>query len=383
MVGGAEHSVKLLAENLAKAGNGVSVYTLDGVAKNSKGLFCETINGVDVYRGYDKYFDREKHFGARNFKEKLLCRLSSFRNKRIKKDLDYLQMYIKPEVVHVNNVYGISSYVWEYFHKNHVKVIYTIRDYFLFDPRARVGGTKGLTLRLYQAYFKRKSCKYVDVVTAPSEFALNVFVKKGYFKNATKKCVVNSIAYDPKEVSQSINEKINRECDMTTFLFVGALTHDKGVDNLIEAFLTIKNEKIRLLLCGIGPLKELVKEAQLKDKRISYKGQLSSEGVAEAYMEADVLIAPSTWDEPFGRIIIEGNQYGLAIIGSNKAGIAEILDYMKTGETVDPNSISEIAKKIEKFSCREYYRKYIENILPNLSRYSTKAQIDSFIALYK
>ena len=382
MVGGAEHSVKLLAENLVKAGNCVSVYTLDGDGNKSEGMIGEIINGVMVYRGHDMYFDREKHFNPQGIDEKILCRLSSFQNRRIKRDLDYLQVHMKPDVVHVNNIYGISSYVWQYFHNHNVKVIYTIRDYFLLDPKARIGGTKGIILKLYQAYFRKKSCKYVDIVTAPSEFTLGVFTKNGYFKNARKKCVVNSIIFDAKDVLRDIEEKNSRNSNKIIFLFVGALTHDKGVDNLIKAFQTVKNENICLWLCGNGPLKNLVKEAQVKDERICYKGQVASEKLSQIYREADVLIAPSTWDEPFGRIIIEGNQYGLVVIGSNKAGIAEILNYMKTGETINPDSITEIASKIDNFSKREYYQRYVENIMPNLSRYSVKNQIDDFIALY-
>lgn len=384
MVGGAEHSVKLLAEHLVDMGHRVSVYTLDGNENGLSALERETINGVCVYRGHDKYFNREKHFHAKNSVEKVMCRLSSIQNRRIKENLDYLQAQVKLDVVHVNNIYGISTYVWEYFHKRNVKVVYTIRDYFLLDPTARVGGTKRFLLDAYQSYFRRKSCQYVDVVTAPSEFTLDVFTREGYFKNAKKECVVNSINYKSKEVEQIVKEKLAREEKKDViFLFVGALTHDKGVDNLLEAFKLVNNENIRLWLCGNGPLKEFVKSAQARDERICYKGQLSTEELAIIYREADVLVAPSTWDEPFGRIIIEGNQYGLTVIGSNKAGIAEILAYMKTGEVIDPNCITEIADKIKCFSNRKYYSKYIKNIPQNLARYSVKRQIEDFAALYK
>lgn len=383
MVGGAEHSVKLLAENLVNVGNNVSVYTLDGNEKQPGTLENETINGVCVYRGHDIYFDREKHFHSKNCIEKVMCRLSSIQNKRIKNDLDYLLERVKPDVVHVNNVYGISAYAWEYFHKRHVKVVYTIRDYFLFDPTARVGGTKQPLINAYQNYFRRKSCQYVDVVTAPSEFTLNVFTQEGYFKTAKKKCVVNSINFSSKDVEQIVEEKLARKEKVITYLFVGALTHDKGVDNLLEAFQSVNNDNIRLWICGNGPLKNNVQEAQHQDKRICYMGQLSAEELATIYREADVLVAPSTWDEPFGRIIIEGNQYGLAVIGSNKAGIAEILAYMKTGEVVDPNCISEIADKIKSFSSRDYFAKYIKNIPRKLARYSVKKQIEDFAELYE
>ena len=51
MVGGAEHSVQILCENLAKAGHEVYVYTIDGDTKESINR-PEDVNGVTVYRGY-------------------------------------------------------------------------------------------------------------------------------------------------------------------------------------------------------------------------------------------------------------------------------------------------------------------------------------------
>lgn len=382
MHGGAEHSVKLLAENMHKQGNDVRVFTIDADREKANPLHIDEINNVIVYRRYDNLFDAKKHFNASNKREKILCRLTSIRNRDIRKDLDYIMEKFNPEVVHVNNVYGISSYIWEYFHKRNVKVIFTIRDYFLYDPKARVGGTSGILLAFYQAFFRYQSNKYVDVVTAPSEYTLDVFCKKGYFKNSKRQCVVNSIIYNKKRIEELVSDKKNRTDKLIEYIFVGALTHDKGIDNLIDAFSTLRLDNIKLSICGSGPLKEEVLKAEGEDSRITYKGQLDEQSMAEAYAKADVLIAPSTWDEPFGRIIIEGNQYGLAVIGSNRAGIAETLQYMKSGEVVNPDSVNDIAASIRRFSDRGYFRKYLENIPERLDRYSINFQVDAFMKLY-
>jgi glycosyltransferase involved in cell wall biosynthesis len=41
---------------------------------------------------------------------------------------------------------------------------------------------------------------------------------------------------------------------------------------------------------------------------------------------ADVVVVPSTWDEPFGRTVIEGLATGRPVLGSRVGGIPEILD---------------------------------------------------------
>ncbi len=41
---------------------------------------------------------------------------------------------------------------------------------------------------------------------------------------------------------------------------------------------------------------------------------------------ADVVVVPSTWDEPFGRTVIEGLSTGRPVLASRVGGIPEILD---------------------------------------------------------
>ena len=381
MPGGAEHSVKLLAENLVKNGVYVRVYTLDG--ENPNQITRETINGVEVFRGHDPFFSLQKHYNARNNFEKILCRTRNLRNTRIKKDLAcIMENNYKPDVVHVNSIYGISWYVFKYFHDKDIKVIYTIRDYFLMDPKARINGSNKIVTFIYQNYYRRKTSKYVDAVTAPSVFTLDAFVRIGYFSNAEQRCIVNSICFDREEVKRIVNHKTQNKDSAVRFLFVGALTHEKGIDNLLSAFKDTASNDITLSICGSGKLKDKVILETKEDTRIHYHGQLNSEAIKQVYMDSDVLVAPSTWDEPFGRIIIEANQYGLAVIGSNRAGIGETLDYMKSGEKIDPDSLLSITEAIDRFSDKQYYQRYVQNIPERLQRYSIEYQINSFIKLY-
>lgn len=49
LMGGAEHSVKLLAEGLVKSGNEVAIFCIDN---RESGIKKQIINGVTVYRYY-------------------------------------------------------------------------------------------------------------------------------------------------------------------------------------------------------------------------------------------------------------------------------------------------------------------------------------------
>ena len=67
----------------------------------------------------------------------------------------------------------------------------------------------------------------------------------------------------------------------------------------------------------------------------SYYNYVMINMIEKQYIKADVLVVPSIWDEPFGRVVIEGNSYGLPVICSNKGGIPEIINEMCSGSSRD------------------------------------------------
>ena len=88
------------------------------------------------------------------------------------------------------------------------------------------------------------------------------------------------------------------------------------------------------------------------------------------------------WEEPFGRVVIEGNQYGLPVIGTNRAGILETINNIHTGITYKYDSIEELKNFIIYFIDRENIKMYYESIVNNIDKYSIQNQIKEFVGLY-
>ena len=151
----------------------------------------------------------------------------------------------------------------------------------------------------------------------------------------------------------------------------------------MEAFRRIKDEDIRLTICGSGAEESLVRQACEADRRIDYLGQLKSEELKKVYLACDVLIAPSVWDEPFGRIVIEANQYGLPVIGSDRGGIKEILAFTKTGEVFPAEDVGALADKIVDFANRDTIRSYRSRILDTIGEYSFEKQVENYCSVYQ
>lgn len=65
-----------------------------------------------------------------------------------------------------------------------------------------------------------------------------------------------------------------------------------GVKDLLDAFESIENSSLRLLLCGSGDLNKYICELSKKDKRIIYKGQVTPEESLSWVKAADLLVNP-------------------------------------------------------------------------------------------
>lgn len=377
LIGGAEHSIKLLAEGLISEGHKVAVYTHDSKVGSER----EMINGVIIYRGKDVYARMD---GKICYLKK---GLDYIWNQRWESELYNILIAFKPEIVNVNNLFYLSPAMWKYCSCKGIKVIQTLRDYALLDPTSNWEHIPHVIRIIYNNIYikigRYLSNKYVTGVTSPSHFTLNQYINQGYFKNSYHSVIPNSIYLDLEETKQIIEIKRDRTASEIKLLYVGTLNEKKGLLNLLKAFEQIESPLLSLTICGTGILKSLLLEYSKRESRIKYLGQLSPDQLKKQYIEADVLIIPSIWEEPFGRIVIEGNQYGLPVICSNRGGIVEIMQTMHSGVVFIYDSIEDLISKINKMSHRDTIKSYYPQILSNITYYDNAHNVAHYIECYK
>jgi glycosyltransferase involved in cell wall biosynthesis len=138
------------------------------------------------------------------------------------------------------------------------------------------------------------------------------------------------------------------------------LTPWKGQYTAIEALRLLCDEGMdaHLLLIGsakfvarstrfdneeyVARLQELVAEAGLED-RVSWLGE--REDIPELLRALDILLLPS-WEEPFGRAVIEAMAMGVPVIASNVGGPPEIMQDGREGYLLAPREPSAWAQAI-------------------------------------
>lgn len=101
-----------------------------------------------------------------------------------------------------------------------------------------------------------------------------------------------------------------------------ATTKKKGVDIMIQLARSFPEEQF--LLCGLKPLTRY-KSRQLTDptlKNIVAVGRLPTPA---AYALAKMVLVPSQWPEPFGRVNAEAVLRGIPVLASRVGGVSEVI----------------------------------------------------------
>ena len=129
-------------------------------------------------------------------------------------------------------------------------------------------------------------------------------------------------------------------------VFAGRLVHEKGVHVLIRAAREVDAE---FIICGDGrllePMRRLARRCGV-DGRVSFKGWLSSERLAEEFANASVVVVPSLWPEPFGLVGIEALAAGRPVIASATGGVGDWLDDEISGRCVKPGDVDDLAQAL-------------------------------------
>ncbi len=109
--------------------------------------------------------------------------------------------------------------------------------------------------------------------------------------------------------------------DKLKILYLGTLSQAKGVQILGEI---LPNLSCRVDFYGEGPLKEWLQQVIIKEHLdAEIHAPVPYEKVASLYLQTDLVVVPSLWPEPFGRIPLEARMVGKTVIASAIGGLKE------------------------------------------------------------
>lgn len=377
MVGGAEHSVKKLAEQLARMGVECGVLCTGDHDEN-----CG-LNGVRIFRRRMKKRSRSIDVGGKSRGEKLVHRLQELGCLGNLSVIGSVLDEFRPDAVHTNCLYDITPVVWLAARKRNIRVVHTLRDYYLICPRVQLmrRGTETrcrnprIVCRAYRM-LNRWCSGFVDAVTAPSQFALGTVLNEGLFRGCRSEVVFNAVECGKEKLRHEIGTEF-------TFLYLGELTQKKGLEWLLNAFEQLEEQNCRLMIAGRGELESLVRARGESDERLLFLGHLNADGVDQALENADVLICPSLWEEPFGRVVIEAYSHGIPVISSDRGALSEIVEHGMMGMIVPAGDVVRLTEAMRVYEQnRDLWQEHARNAARAAEKFSLENQARRFMEIY-
>ena len=249
-----------------------------------------------------------------------------------------------------------------------------VRNYHLMGLRYMGAKGKG---RAFLKKMDKLACKNATAIECVSRSNLELGIKEGLFPPEKATVVWNGSTggvdlkrFDYKKREEwraDTRRELGINKDDFVFGFVGRLNKDKGVNELLRAF--IETERgAKLLLIGfdseIDTLDQSLLTQAKERKDIIFHSSVSD--IERYYAALDVLVLPS-YREGFGNVVIEAAAVGTPAIVSDIPGPMDAIIRGKTALAVKPGDYPELKTAmddIRKLDCRSMGNdafKYVES----------------------
>ncbi len=315
----------MIASGLLAQGHEVRVVTVGDAAgvEHYKGVEVHIMRSPNVYWDY--------FFTKRPAALKMLWHVLENFNPRAYWRLRPHVKDFRPDVVMTVSIENINVATWLLARMHKVPVVHVIQSYFLacwrgglFKNGANCTGQCGSCKVL--SVGKKPMSHLVDGVFGETRFVVDQHLELGYFKHATSAVIPGPVFPIAGRVPKARDGKL-------VVGYMGVLAPHKGVDVLADAArLMGPNSNVRFLIGGTGEDEAYVASLREKfgDADVEFMGWVKPDDV---YPLFDVLVVPSKWKEPFGRIVVEALAYGVPVICARSGGIAESIRENENGYT--------------------------------------------------
>lgn len=342
--GGAERSTRLLAEGLVDRGHDVSVLCTmpePGWAIKEHGGATVYYTGLkNVYWPYDK----EENPTLLKPVWHALDSLNPWMQERV----GVILKRVSPDILHSHNLGGFSVSAWRAADEESIPIVHTARDYTLLCPKNMFWGRSNCEGRCYKCtgftISRKKESRRVDGFVGISDFVLRRHKAHGYFDEAEKRVI-----YNPVDI-EGANTGEKKKTKGLKLGFLGRLSEKKGIRRMIES-INLCMPDVELYVGGIGDEQYEKKVEQIAEgKPVTFLGFVDPNSF---FKTVDVLIVPSVWHEPFGRVLIEAYAHSVPVIAAKRGGLPEIVHEGSTGFTYDPDNSEALNEHVERFRRQE------------------------------
>jgi len=192
---------------------------------------------------------------------------------------------------------------------------------------------ENIQITLKQNFYDKIIGRYIiekaDAIISVSNKDLNLIKNRYNIENKLSKHIPNAV--DVKKFQK--NEGYERKY----ITFIGRLSYIKGIDQLLDLIKDLYkfNDKLKFLIIGNGPLRNLVEIAQ-KELPITHMEFFPYAKIEEIYNMSKLIMITSRF-EGIPTTLLESLACETPIIASNVGGISEIVKPYENGYLLDDN----------------------------------------------
>jgi glycosyltransferase involved in cell wall biosynthesis len=333
--GGGPAGSYMIARALLAQGHTVRVVTVGDAAgvEEYQGVTVHVMRSPNIYWNY-----LQTHRSSwRKLVWHLLENFNPLAYLRLRPHLRELQ----PDVVMTVSIENTNVATWLLARHHKVPVVHVIQSYFLACWRGSlfkngqdcVGQCTSCKLL---SLGKKPMSQLVNGVFGETRFVLQEHLALGYFRDALKAVIPGPIVPIP-------GRQPRRRDGALVVGYMGVLAPHKGLDVLADAAaLLAASGQFRFLVGGTGESPDYVAQLQRRfgAADVTFLGWVRPD---ETYPLFDVLVVPSRWKEPFGRIVVEAMAYGIPVVCARSGGVAESVDDQVNGFTFASGDHLELA----------------------------------------
>jgi glycosyltransferase involved in cell wall biosynthesis len=128
-------------------------------------------------------------------------------------------------------------------------------------------------------------------------------------------------------------------------LFLGRLAEEKGVRLLMSAWERAADGR-QLVIAGTGPLAGRVRSWAAGRQDVRYLGLVDRQRCRELTARAIAVVAPSTWLETFGLVVVEAMAAGVPAVAAAHGAFVELVADGRTGVLHRPGDAGSLAEAL-------------------------------------
>lgn len=234
----------------------------------------------------------------------------------------------------------------------------------------------------------RLTDKLANISTNVSQEAVDTLVSRGAVKSGRMISIVNGIDANYFYFDKYAREKKRIELDITNqkmILAVGRLNPQKDYHNLLNSICLLKKQRqdFKLFIAGDGSLRQ---ELVLLAQKLEIAEFIEFLGICRdipALMSAsDLFVLSSSW-EGFGLVVAEAMACERVVVATDCGGVKEVVG--SEGFLVEPRNSTSLAQALDKaLSLSDDERSSIGAVARKriIDNYSLKANVESYLKLY-